>query len=174
MSFKARELFQRSVRGDRRRRVPERVDRVAPWLLIGPSLAPQHCGQLRDAGVTHIVDLRAESSDDQEALEALGFEWLRIPTPNEGVPTDLQFRQLLRWIGQHSDEERLPVLYLHCEGGLGRTPTVAVALLMQQAFTLAEASRLVRAARPEGAPSAAQQAWLESIAAGPVQGELTA
>lgn len=113
--------------------------------------------------MTHIVDLRAETADDEAAFRALGFDWLRVPTRNGEPPTDLQFRQLLKWLADESDGGGPPVLYLHCEGGLGRTPTVAIALLMQQSFSLAEAHRLVRAARPEVMPSSVQYAWLESI-----------
>ncbi|MCK9497180.1 MAG: hypothetical protein M0R75_17040, partial [Dehalococcoidia bacterium] len=49
-----------------------RVDRVAPWLLIGPDLLLDQYEELRRRGVTHVLDLRDEGSDDAGALEAMG------------------------------------------------------------------------------------------------------
>ncbi len=54
---------------------------------------------------------------------------------------------------------------MHCHAGLTRTPTIAIALLMQQQLSLAEARRLVFAARPEVEPSQRQMAWLELLEA---------
>ena len=54
-------------------------------------------------------------------------------------------------------------MYVHCHAGLGRTPTVAIALLMQHDLTLAEAQRMVLAARPEAAPTTRQLEWLDLL-----------
>ncbi len=48
--------------------------------------------------------------------------------------------------------------------GLGRTPTVAIALLMHREVPLADAHRQVRAARPGAQPTAAQDAFLDALA----------
>ncbi len=142
-----------------------RVDRVAPWLFIGPSLLIDQYADLRARGVTHIVDLRAEGSDDADALELLGFRWRRIPVPDRHAPTDEQLAELIAWLDADADPNVDQALYVHCHAGLGRTPTVAMALLMQHDLRLAEAHRMVFAARPESAPTTRQLEWLQQVEA---------
>ncbi len=140
-----------------------RVDRVAPWLYIGPQLLIDQYAELRRRGVTHVVDLRDEASDDAGSLEALGFRWLRLPVPDRRAPTDIQLAELITWLDADADPNVDQAVYVHCQAGLGRTPTVAMALLMQHDLTLAEAHRMVLAARPETAPTAPQLEWLDLL-----------
>lgn len=155
-------LLRTDRRGPER---PTRVDRVAPWMFIGPQLLIDQYADLRQRGVTHIVDLREEASDDPDALQAMGFHWRRIPIPDRHAPTHEQLATLIRWLDSDADPNVDQAVYIHCHAGQGRTPAMAIALLMQHDLTLGEAHRLVRAARPESSPTAAQLAWLEDVEA---------
>ncbi len=146
--------------------VVRRVDRVAPWMFIGPELLIDQYADLHRRGVTHIVDLRAESSDDADILMSLGFRWRRIPVPDRRAPTDDQLQSLIEWLDADADPNVDQAVYLHCHAGLGRTPTVAIALLMQHGMTLAEAHRIVLAARPESSPTSDQLRWLNEVQGG--------
>ena len=157
----------------RRRSRRGRVDRVAPWLYLGPALDEYGYRDLRDQGVTHVVDLRAEDADDEALMAALGLRWRRFPIPDRAAPAPGQLDDLLSWLEAESAGLDEPVVYLHCHAGLGRTPTVAIALLMHRDLPLADAHRHVRAARPGAQPTAAQDAFLEALAlrlAGPSAG----
>ena len=149
---------------DARRPLPGyyRVDRVAPWLLIGPALLPEDYARLTERGVTHVLDLRAEHFDDVATIRRLGMEWRNLAIHDRLAPSIDQLHEVLDWI----DDEVRPdgVLYMHCEGGLGRTPTVAIALLLQQGYSMPEAHRMVLAARPEIAPTGPQRDWLVEAA----------
>ena len=142
-----------------------RADRVAPWLMIGPALLPPQYEDLRERGITHVLDLREEGSDDPETLEALGLRWRRVPVPDRAAPTHAQLESVIAWLDADADPNVDQAVYVHCHAGLGRTPTIAIALLMQHDLTLAEAHRMVLSARPESAPTAAQLAWLEEVEA---------
>ncbi len=142
-----------------------RVDQVAPWLFIGPELTVGQYRDLRARGVTHVVDLRQEGSDDPDALATLGFHWRRIPIPDRHAPTEAQLQELVDWLDRESDPARDEAVYLHCHAGLGRTPTVAIALLMQHDLTLQEAHRIVVSARPEIQPTSRQVEWLQALEA---------
>ena len=144
---------------------PSRVDRVAPWLFIGPQLLIDQYADLRRRGVTHIVDLREEASDDPDALEAMGFRWRRFAIPDRHAPTHEQLAALIAWLDADADPNVDQAVYIHCHAGQGRTPAMAMALLMQHDLSLAEAHRLVHAARPESAPTSAQLTWLQDVEA---------
>ncbi|PKN82864.1 MAG: hypothetical protein CVU47_01375 [Chloroflexi bacterium HGW-Chloroflexi-9] len=169
-------LFEqlRSVLGGSRQVTPpSRVDQVAPWLFIGPELSATQYADLRARGITHVVDLRLEGSDDPATLDLMGLRWRRVPIADREAPTDVQLAELIQWLDREADHAPDPALYLHCQAGLGRTPTVAVALLMQHDLSLQEAHRLVVAARPEAQPTSRQLAWLQALEAqrrGPPRG----
>ena len=148
----------------RRHQKRARVDRVAPWLYLGPALDEGGYRNLREQGVTHVVDLRAEDADDGELMAALGLRWRHLPIVDRGAPAPEQMDDLLAWIEAESSGGDEPVLYLHCHAGLGRTPTVAIALLMHRDIPLADAHRHVRAARPGAQPTAVQDAFLKTLA----------
>lgn len=143
--------------------VSRRVDCVAPWLFIGPELLIDQYAELRRRGVTHVVDLRAEGTDDGDALEGLGFRWRRFPIADRDAPTDEQLADLIAWLDGDADPNVDQAVYLHGQAGLGRTPTVAMALLMQHDLRLAETHRMVLAARPELAPTTRQLEWLRTV-----------
>jgi protein-tyrosine phosphatase len=148
-------LFRR-----RRRRPP--FHRVAPWLFLGPALDRRDYEALRDEGVTHVVDLRAEDSDDRDLMARLGLRWRRLPIPDRAAPAPEQVDELLAWLSDGRAEEE-PVVYLHCHAGFGRTPTMAIALLMHRDIPLADAHRQVVMARPGAQPTAEQDAFLRAL-----------
>lgn len=138
--------------------------RVAPWLLVGPVLDSSGYAALAEEGVTHVLDLRDEASDDPSAMRRLNLEWRRVPIRDRTAPTREQLADINAWLDASEPEQA--VLYVHCEGGLGRAPTIAIALLMQRGFTRAEAHRFVLTARSMSAPTPEQDAWLSEIDAG--------
>ncbi len=142
-----------------------RIDQVAPWLLIGPEPTPAAYADLVARGVTHVLDLREEATDDPTSFEPLGIRWRRVAVPDRHAPTDEQLAEIAAWLDAELDREAGQTVYLHCHAGLGRTPTVAIALLMHQQLSLQEAHRLVLAARPESSPTSRQLAWLEALEA---------
>ena len=160
-----RSLFGGGSSASRRPASADRVDRVAPWLYLGAALSANRYSELPALGVTHVLDLREEGSDDPELIERLGMRWHRIEIPDREPPTDEQLEAILDWLDREADSSVDQAVYVHCHAGLTRTPTIAIALLMQQQLSLAEARRLVFAARPEVEPSQRQMAWLELLEA---------
>ena len=136
--------------------------RVAPGLLIGPALTYEGYAHLAEAGVTHVLDLRREASDDPDVMRKLNLAWRRVPVRDRTAPTSEQLVEILDWLKEEGGD-REPVLYAHCQGGMGRAPTIAIALLMHRGFTHAEAHRFVVTARSVAAPTPEQDAWLAAI-----------
>lgn len=145
----------------RRRRPPPEYARVAPWLLVGPALDDDGYAHLADEGVTHVLDLRSEASDDPELMRSLNLEWRRVPIEDRAAPSNEQLADVNAWLDEAEQEE--PVVYVHCEGGLGRSPTIAMALLMQRGYSRAEAHRFVVSVRSVAAPTPQQDGWLSAF-----------
>jgi len=152
----------RIARWFRRASLPApRFGHVAPWLLVGPALDRNGYADLAREGVTRVLELRIEASDDPALMESLGLAWRRVPIHDRAAPTAAQLAEISAWLD--AAEEPQPIVYVHCQGGLGRSPTIAAALLMQRGFTRVEANRLVVGARAVASPTEKQHAWLVEI-----------
>jgi protein tyrosine/serine phosphatase len=102
-----------------------------------PSLA-----QLKELGITTIVDLRAEDPwmRDQERKEAerLGIHFLSIPVGGWSNPTNDQIAQFLSLFGGHPDER----VFVHCHFGEDRAGVFVASYRMAvQKWTAEQALR---------------------------------
>jgi len=71
---------------------------------------------------------------------------LYLPTIDDQAPTLDQLRQGVDFIQRALDEgERV---YIHCAGGIGRSPTMAAAYFISQGLTLDKAIDLIKKGRP--------------------------
>lgn len=79
---------------------------------------------LKEHGWKSIVNLRMDNeyeelSDDSAlpGFKDLNFNYLRLPIPDGGVPSDEQSMEFLKFV---TDPQNQPV-HIHCRGGYGRT-----------------------------------------------------
>ena len=103
---------------------------------------------LINAGVTAVIDLRAEQ-DDTPFLAGSGMAYLWNPAADDGQskPAD--------WFGR-SLSFALPLLAqprqkvnCHCAAGVNRGPSTAYMIMRALGWTAAEAEAVIRAARPQ-------------------------
>ncbi len=124
---------------------PLNVSRVTPQLLVGGHVPKSAYPQLQALGVTHVIDVRQERSDDAAALRALGIELLHLPAPDRYAPSVTQLQQGVAWalprIAQGGQ------VYAHCEHGVGRGPLMGLAILVAQGWDATEAYKKLREAR---------------------------
>lgn len=149
-----------------------RSGRVAPWLHVGPALDGSGYLRLRLRGTTHILDLRDECCDDPDDMDGLGLCWRRLPIPLGEAPSHRQLGDLMRWLEAEADEVPSAVLYLHGAIGHGRAATVAVALLMHQEMSQADAEALVNRTLRAATFTPIQRIFLAGLAARLMQPEM--
>ena len=84
---------------------------------------------LAAAGVTTVVDLRAERGLDRpvQLLERLGIELVHIPMRDGQAPTDEQVDRFIAAVRDSSGQ-----VYVHCMAGVGRTGTMVAAYLVEE------------------------------------------
>lgn len=118
-------------------------------LPSNPDVAQTKLAQWQDAGVTHILDTRAEYSDEQfVALHApdIVYGWFGThdngtPQPNEWFNNGLAFaKKTLDTPGS--------VLLVHCHLGVNRGPSMAYRILLEQGWDSAAAMEAIQGARP--------------------------
>ncbi len=130
-------------------------DWVADDLAVGGRIRPDEIARLRPVdGVDAVVDLRAETSDDPAVLGRVGLTLLRLPTVDRAPPSPrdlargLAFAALIRRRGGR--------LLVHCEHGVGRSATLALAILVDRGHAPLDALERMKTARWQVSPSPAQ------------------
>ena len=115
------------------------------WLAEGAVLAGEHPGawgaeRLRQAGVTHFVDLTV-AGEPVTAYDAAPARYSRHAITDFGIPQPDALRTLLADI--EATVAASGLVYLHCRAGIGRTGTVAACLLVNQGLPGDEALALL-------------------------------
>ena len=135
-----------------------------PVLLGSSNLSRRELEQLWAAGFSIVVcllDLAEQRTGyDPFLAKAEGWEWLNIPIRDFDAPSLAQLHEFVELIRQ-SHERRVIV---HCEGGTGRTGTMAAAHWIAKGRSVAEAIALVRHARPGAVETTEQETSLIEFA----------
>ena len=125
---------------------------------------------LRTAGVDVLVSL--QTSDEQadigltgeaDAAARVGLEFRHLPIPDMGVPDLATVAPAIAAIG--ADVARGRHVVIHCWAGIGRSSTIAAAVLIELGSTPTDACATVSAARGMRVPETrAQREWLDEWA----------
>lgn len=127
-------------------------------LAVGGALPPEGAGELvRAYRITGVVDLRDEACDDAEALR--GAEHLHLPTTDLCAVAHEHLEAGVAFARRHLDGGGR--LLIHCQHGIGRAPTLALCVLVDQGHEPLAALELAKSRRPRVSPSPQQyEAWV--------------
>jgi hypothetical protein len=75
-------------------------------LAVGGAFRPRDVRRLRSQGVTAVLDLRGEATDDAELLARHGIAFLRLPTPDAHPPAQEDFDRGVDWVLEQQDAGR--------------------------------------------------------------------
>jgi len=94
------------------------VHPVDDKVIRGAAPSPDGLRDLAAAGVTTVIDLRAEAdlASHDELLAELGIERFHVPIRDGQLPTESQAAEVLRIIDGAAGK-----VFLHCGAGVGRT-----------------------------------------------------
>jgi len=126
--------------------------RITERLYVGPQIGRLGHRRLRRLGIQASVNLRVEYDD---VAAGVAFpEHLRLPTVDGEAPTLAHLASGVAFIRRVVAKGG--GVYVHCQSGVGRAPTLAAAYLVSTGCELAEALGCVRQARPFMALTTAQ------------------
>jgi protein tyrosine phosphatase (PTP) superfamily phosphohydrolase (DUF442 family) len=136
--------------------IPMDFDFVTERLAVGGGIATARDVEcLKKAGITHVIDMRAEFNDaamdalkEPQRIGGFGLNYLWLPQKDDGTPRDpQQYAQGIRFAMEALDE--LPhKVYCHCADGVNRGPTMAYAILRAFGISRPGAIFMIRVKRP--------------------------
>jgi protein-tyrosine phosphatase len=136
--------------------LPDRLDMswVTTSLAVGGRIRSEDISRLAQAGITRVVDTRAEYQDDATALNRERIQVLYLPTPDTHPLTLEQLKEGTEWILQQIRDGQK--VLIHCEHGVGRSVLLTCAALVRDGYTAETALRLVEAKRWQASPNHSQ------------------
>ncbi|MGJ8670851.1 MAG: dual specificity protein phosphatase family protein [Oceanococcus sp.] len=156
----------------------ERFSKITETLFLGARPSIEHCEMLKETGITHVVSVLSENDQSKMAFLQPEFESLflgihdRVNQEISAIFPDF-FEFSFEALQSHS---RAKIL-IHCEAGVSRSATLAIALLMKSEHkAFFEAFSQVQAKRPQilpniGFASQLQQLEMELLPCSPNESE---
>jgi protein-tyrosine phosphatase len=119
----------------------------------------------RDLSIRHVVDVREEAWDEDQAalLQTHDVTLLHLPIPDHGATATKTLGRGVSWVAARI--ERGERVLVHCEYGVGRSVLLGLCVLVSLGLPPLEAMMRVKLARPCASPSPAQlEAFLRWVA----------
>lgn len=135
---------------------------ITPQVLLGGQPARQLSKHLSAMGVTGVVNMRHEYDYKDQFADA-PLRYLHLPTIDNTAPTLEHLEEGVEFIQR--ELAKGGKVYIHCQEGLGRGPTMAAAYLVSEGMTPDEAWAKIRTVRPFIRPNTAQRNRLIEFAA---------
>lgn len=144
----------------------KRFSEISDTLYVGRRPQTGDVEELKDAGITHVISCLPESERGPVAFLAAEFRGLFVPI-HDGIHEDISsaFPRVFDFAARASTEHIEPKLLVHCQVGVSRSATMAIAWMMKlNGSTFFDTFKQVHTKRPEILPNigfASQLARLE-------------
>lgn len=94
---------------------------VTPTLYRGGLPNPDGYRKLKAMGIESVINLiDGDQVREMEKAADAGLDWLHIPMSDKARPSDIDMRQILRFLSLSEGDEG-EKLFIHCKGGRHRT-----------------------------------------------------
>jgi protein-tyrosine phosphatase len=135
--------------------VPLNLTWITPDLAVGGRLSDAEAGRLAaHQSVGAVVDLRSEAVDERAIFAAQGIAFLHLPTDDHAAITPAMLDEGVAFVAAQRGASRR--VLIHCEHGIGRSATLALAALVAGGLTPLDALNLAKDRRDRVSPSPAQ------------------
>ncbi len=111
-----------------------------------------------------VIDLREEDCDDEPLLRGAGIDFLHLPTTDQMSPDQAMLERGVEFARDHIGRGNR--VLIHCQGGIGRSPLLALCVLVELGFEPLEALAHAKDCREAVSPSFAQyEGWTQWLSA---------
>lgn len=139
---------------------PLRFTKIQHGLHVGGQYLGRGWRLLKQRGISAVINMRIEFDDEKAGIAP--DRYLHLPTIDNTAPAIDHLKRGVDFIQQVVEEGGQ--VYIHCEAGVGRAPTMAAAYLVHQGMAPHAAWELLRRRRPFIRPTLTQIERIEAFA----------
>jgi len=141
-----------------------RYSEITPQLYVGGQHSQQGYAEMREFGITAIVNMReARYCDVKQGIA--GERHLHLPTVDHTPPSVEDLMRGVEFISDEINRRDKAKVYIHCAAGCGRAPTMAAAYLVSIGDRPREAWKRIKNVRPFINPTTRQKLVIKQFAA---------
>lgn len=119
---------------------------ITDQIAVSGAFLKEMIPYLKSEGISAIVDVRSEHTDEKELIENAGIQFKHIGIDDCYCPTFEQLEEIFDFVEPILNEGRK--VLVHCQNGYGRSPLVVVAILAKRGMNVADAIYLVEDKHP--------------------------
>lgn len=128
---------------------------------ISPAFSMGELKILRNMGIDAIVDVRSEYEDDANLIRHEGMEFFHVAVDDRYCPTPNQLESILKFVSPLLVQDKK--ILIHCQNGYGRSPLVAIAILIKRGMNVALAVQLLEDRHPAVSFTPQQEEFIYSL-----------
>lgn len=130
-------------------------------IAVGPAFGKSELNEIRQMGIEAIIDVRSEYQDDAVLIRELGMRFFHVAVDDRYAPTQKQLESILDFVNPLLNQDKK--ILIHCQNGYGRSPLVAIAILIKRGMYAADAVRLLEDKHPVVNFTLQQQEFIYSL-----------
>lgn len=115
-------------------------------IAVGGAFLNEDLPEIKKEDIEAIVDVRSEYCDDAELLKKYNIDFLNIKVDDRYSPTAKQLKEVFNFVEPFLDKGKK--VLIHCQNGCGRSPLVAIAILVKKGMNIQEAVNLIEEKHP--------------------------
>jgi protein-tyrosine phosphatase len=129
-------------------------------IAVSGAFADQDIPRLKEEGINAIIDIRSESSDNEELIKKYGMDYLRVKVDDTFTPSFSQLKDVMDFVQPLLDRGRK--VLIHCQNGAGRSPLAVVVVLVSRGMTTPDALHLMKRKHPKSGLTDNQRRFLDN------------
>jgi len=130
-------------------------------IAISPAFRTDELMNIKEMEIDAIIDVRSEYQDDADLIKRAGMEFFHVGIDDRYMPTHEQLESILKFVDPLLAQNRK--ILIHCQNGYGRSPLVAIAILVKYGMHVPDAVGLMEDRHPTISFTPQQEKFIYSL-----------
>ena len=134
---------------------------ITDLIFVSAAINNADLKEIKQHGISAIIDVRSEDKDDEKAIKELGMAYLNIPVDDAYTPTKKQLTKAINFANKFLDKNQK--ILVHCQNGYGRSPLIAIGILVNHGLEPMDAVGIIEDKHPFASFTPRQEKFIFSL-----------
>ena len=123
-----------------------RISWINDQIAVGGAFLNGDIAEIKRQAIEAILDVRSEYCDDEAEIKRFNVQFLHVKIDDRYTPTHQQLKEIFSFVNPILDKGKK--ILIHCQNGYGRSPLIAIAILVKRGMDVADAVNLIEEKHP--------------------------